>query len=255
VQIAGPDGRTLVATLYRPTSPASGAEPRPLVVLSHGSPPDAAGRPAMDRYRILTPIDALLERGYVVLVPMRRGFGATGGSFAEGFGTCANPDYRRAGAEAARDILAAMKYGQGLAFVRADRVLLVGQSVGGLASVAAASERPPGLVGVVNFSGGSGGDPVRHPGEPCRPDRLQQAYAAWGARTGVPVLWHYAENDQFFSPAHVREWFEGFVRAGGEGRLVMQPPFGTDGHGLFPSAYSVRIWTPAFDRFTAELGL
>jgi dienelactone hydrolase len=251
VQIPGPEGRTLVGTLYRPAT----TEPRPLIVLSHGSPVDAAARSTMDRYRILTPIDALLARGYVVLVPMRRGFGATGGGFAESHGGCANPDYHRAGLEAARDILAAMWYGQSLPFVRADRVLLVGQSVGGMSSIAAASLRPQGLVGVVNFAGGSGGNPQTRPGEPCRPERLQEAYAAWGKTVSVPVLWHYAENDHFFSPKHAREWYEAFAQAGGKGYLVVQPPFGNDGHGLFPSPFAVPIWTPEFDRFAAGLRL
>ena len=35
------------------------------------------------------------RRGYVVVLPLRRGFGATGGEFAEDPGTCANPDYRK----------------------------------------------------------------------------------------------------------------------------------------------------------------
>lgn len=251
VQIPGPDGRTLVATWYRP----EGAGPFPLIVLSHGSPPDPAARPAMDRFRVLTPIGALVARGYAVLVPMRRGFGATGGAFAEGYGTCANPNYLRAGNEAARDILAAMAYGQAQDFVRRDAVLLVGQSLGGYASIAAASRQPRGLVGVVNFSGGNGGNPAKSPGEPCRPERLAQAFAAWGASVRVPVLWHYVENDQFFSPHHVREWHSAFVKAGGKGPLVMQPPFGRDGHGVFASTGGVRVWAPAFDRFVAEFAI
>ena len=50
VHLPGPDGRTLTATVYRP----EGGAQHPLIVLSHGSPPNAAMRPAMDRYRILT---------------------------------------------------------------------------------------------------------------------------------------------------------------------------------------------------------
>jgi dienelactone hydrolase len=251
VRIPGPDGRTLVATWYRP----GGAGPFALIVLSHGSPFDAAARPAMDRYRVLTPIGAFVARGYAVLVPMRRGFGATGGAFAEGYGTCANPNYLRAGNEAARDILAAMAYGQAQGFVRRDAVILAGQSLGGYASIAAASLQPKGLVAVVNFSGGNGGRPTIAPGEPCRPERLAAAFAAWGARVQVPVLWHYTENDQFFAPRHVREWHSAFAKAGGVGPLVMQPPFGRDGHGVFASTDGVRVWAPAFDRFVAEFGI
>jgi dienelactone hydrolase len=251
VTLPGPAGRTLVATWYRPAGPG----PFPLIVLSHGSPPDAAGRARMGRYRIRAPIGALVERGFAVLVPMRRGFGATDGAFAEGNGGCAHPDYVHAGTVAAEDILAALRYARSQPFVRSDRVLFVGQSVGGMASVAAASARPAGLVGVVNFSGGNGGDPDRHPGEPCHAERLRAAYAVWGAQVGVPVLWHYVDNDKFFSPRHAREWFAAFERAGGRGELVIQPPYGLDGHGLFTQADAVPIWTPAFDRFVAQLPL
>ncbi|HET9734894.1 MAG TPA: CocE/NonD family hydrolase [Burkholderiales bacterium] len=251
VRVPGPGDRTLVATWYKP----AGGGPFPLIVLSHGSPPDPAARPAMDRNRILTPIGALVARGYAVLVPMRRGFGATGGAFAEGYGTCANPDYLRAGNEAAKDILAAMAYGQAQGFVQRDTVLLVGQSLGGYASIAAASRQPRGLVAVINFSGGNGGRPATTPGDPCRPERLGQAFAAWGASVRVPVLWHYVENDQFFAPRHVQSWYEAFTRAGGTGRLVMQPPYGRDGHGVFPSTGGVHIWAPAFDRFVADFGI
>jgi dienelactone hydrolase len=251
VHVPGPDGRTLVATWYRP----AGSGPFALIVLSHGSPFDPAARPAMDRYRVLAPIGALVGRGYAVLVPMRRGFGATGGRFVEGYGTCANPDYERAGMEAASDILAAMHYGQAQPYVRRDRVILAGQSLGGYASIAAASRQPAGLVAVVNFSGGNGGRPTIAPGEPCRPERLAAAFAAWGARVQVPVLWHYTENDQFFAPRHVRTWFEAFTRAGGRGELVVQPPFGRDGHGVFASTDGVRVWAPAFDRFVAHYAI
>jgi hypothetical protein len=37
------------------------------------------------------------RNGYVVVMPLRRGFGATGGEYAEDPGTCANPDYRKGG--------------------------------------------------------------------------------------------------------------------------------------------------------------
>jgi dienelactone hydrolase len=37
-------------------------------------------------------------------------------------------------------------------------VVLVGASMGGLASVASAAHEPPGVVAYVNFSGGTGGN-------------------------------------------------------------------------------------------------
>jgi dienelactone hydrolase len=242
---------TLTATVFRPM----GAGPFPLVVLSHGSPVSWHDRPAIGRYRRLPQIAEFVRRGFAVIVPIRRGFGATGGVFAEDYKSCREPDYISAGTQAGRDLLATMAYARKLVFVDPERILLVGQSAGGFASLAASSMDAAGVIGVVNFAGGRGGDPANRPGEPCGPERMTAAIARFAQTIKVPVLWHYAENDRFFGPTYVRAWFEAFERAGGKGRLVMQPPFGRDGHGLFASDLGLPIWTLEFDRFLAEIGL
>lgn len=241
----------ITATTYHP--PGSG--PFSLVVLSHGSPANAAARARMGRYRVITRIQALVERGFAVIVPMRRGFGDTGGDFAERFGRCDAPDFLSAGREAARDLLATVAYAAKLPFVKPDRIILLGQSAGGFASVAAASFNPPGVVAVVNLSGGRGGGAGQYGGEPCAPERMEETIAHFARTIRVPVLWHYAENDQYFGPHHVRRWFLAFVLAGARGKLVMQPPFGEDGHRIFASPAGLPIWTAEFDSFLREIGL
>jgi dienelactone hydrolase len=241
----------IVVTIFRPR----GAGPFPLVVLNHGSPPNAADRRKVARYRHVAQSRELVARGFVVVLPTRRGFGDTGGSFAEDYGKCDAPDYFRAGLRAAQDLLAALEYARKLSYVDRERILLVGQSAGGFASLAAASLKPAGVIGVVNFSGGRGGNPVTRPGEPCRPDVMAEAIGKYARTITVPVLWHYAENDKFFAPTHVRSWFEAFERGAAKGRLVMQPPFGKDGHSLFSADAGAPIWTAEFDRFIGELGL
>jgi dienelactone hydrolase len=79
-------------------------------------------------------------------------------------------------------------------------VVLVGQSAGGFASLAAASYAPEGLVAVVNFSGGRGGHPLTHPGTPCGAHQMADTVAHFATTTRVPVLWHYVQNDEFFAP-------------------------------------------------------
>jgi len=145
--------QVLTATTYQPP----GEGPFPLVVLSHGSPGDGAVRAMMGRYRRLTQIEEFVKRGFAVIVPMRRGYGATGGRWAERYGGCAAPDYYRAGLEAQKDLLATIAFAAKLPFVNPHRVVLVGQSAGGIASIAAASASLEGVIGVVNFSGGRGG--------------------------------------------------------------------------------------------------
>ena len=253
VRVPLPEGSgvpALVATTYRPP----GAGPFPLIVLSHGSPPSAADRPRMGRYRVISRIRELTARGFAVIVPMRRGYGDTGGPWAENYSRCSSPDYRGAGEAAAVDVIATTAYAASLPWVDRQRIILFGQSAGGFASIAAASRQPPGVVAVVNFSGGRGGQPDTRPGEPCGPDVMVRAIGHFAKTIRVPVLWHYAENDRFFAPVHVRAWFEAFEAAGAPGVLVMQPPFGNDGHSLFASAQGLPIWTAAFDDFLRHIG-
>lgn len=245
----GAEQWSLTATTYHPP----GEGPFPLIVLNHGSPGSAAERAIMGRYRLIPQIREFTNRGFAVIVPMRRGYGDTGGPWAERFGACVAPDYYRAGRESARDVIAAVEFAQTLPFVKRDRVILVGQSAGGIASIAAASSNPAGVIGVVNFSGGRGGRPYTDPGEPCMPGNMTEAIGKLARTIKVPVLWHYSENDQFFAPHHVKAWFKAFEEAGAKGKLVMQPPFQWDGHAIFGAAGGLPLWTAAFDRFLKEI--
>jgi dienelactone hydrolase len=240
----------LIATTYRP----KGKGPFPLIVLNHGSPASAAQREKMGRYRVLDRVQEFVIRGYAVVVPMRRGYGLTGGKWAEAYGRCEAPDYHAAGEQGAIDIIATTTHVSKLPWVDRRQIVLVGQSAGGFAAMAAASKRPAGVVAVVNFSGGRGGRPDTRPGEPCGADNMRRAISRFAQSIRVPVLWHYAENDRYFSPQHVRDWFHAFESAGATGSLVMQPPFGRDGHSLFSAAAGRPIWTTAFDVFMLRSG-
>lgn len=245
----GEHERDIVATTYMPDGPG----PFPLIVLSHGSPPDAHDRPKIGRYRELPQIRTFVQLGFAVIVPIRRGFGATGGTYAEDTGACSHPDYTAAGKEATQDVLAALAYADTLPQVDRDHVVLVGQSAGGFASLAAASFAPKGLVAVVNFSGGRGGNPTKHPGMPCGPQQMAEAIGKFASTTRVPVLWHYVQNDLYFEPDVVATWFAAFQAAGGQGQLIVEPPFGRNGHGMFAVKDSIPIWLPHVEQFLAPL--
>ena len=178
----------LEATLYRPEGPG----PFPLVVISHGSPRDPARRQRVERFRFEAQSRAFLTRGFAVVIPMRRGYGGSEGAFAEDIGRCKDADFLTAGLESAKDVLAAVRFMQAQPFVDAQRVLLVGVSAGGFASLALASQGVEGLVGVINFAGGRGSRAAR---QNCWPERLVQERGRFGRTTRVPTLWIYAEND------------------------------------------------------------
>jgi dienelactone hydrolase len=193
----------------------------------------------------------LLARGYMVALPLRRGYGQTGGPWLENFGSCSNPDYYRAGLTTAQDIQTVIDYFRGRAEVQRDRILLVGWSAGGWGSLAAASRSPPGVFAVINFAGGRGGG---HPqvGN-CVPQRLVEAAARYGATARIPTLWLYAANDSFFAPDLARKMSEAFVRAGGRAEYVALPAFGSDGHRVFRSAAARALWRPPLEAFLGTL--
>src|SRR5262245_51902522 len=215
----------LATMLVRPAA----AGPHPLVLISHGSPRDRADAETKSADWADWIANDFARRGYVVATVLRRGYGNSGGSVTEGFGTCKKPDYTAAGLATAQDIIQAMRYFQRQPYVDAGRVLLVGVSAGGFGSIAAASLAPSGLAGVVNFAGGRG-SPA--PDVVCSPDELIQAYATYGKTARVRSWWIYAQNDHFFAPALARRMFEAFTQAGAPAELIIAPPYQTDGHSL-----------------------
>lgn len=241
----------LAASVFYP----EGRGPFPVVILNHGTPASPSKRARMGKWLRPEPINALVGRGFAVMVPMRRGVGATGGRFNAGIGGCADPDFYHAGLRAAEDVVAAIEYARALPSVDPSRVLLVGHSAGGIASLAAASLRPEGLVAVANFSGGRGsGRPGSKPGVPCHPERMAAAIGQYARSIDVPVLWYYAQNDTYFGPAVVRDWFESFRRNGGRGELVIQAAFGSEGHFVLTRPGGAKHWGPVLDRFLASHG-
>ena len=240
-------GATIVVTSFRPR----GAGPFPWIVLSHGTATTAAANRAMGRYRPLPAVNEWVVRGYAVVAPVRRGYGASGGEhFGDSYGTCARPNFQRAGEGGALDLLATIEWAKAQPDLDSRRWLLVGQSAGGFASIYTASKRPEGLLAVLAFAPGRGGRPDTHPGEPCAPKAVADLFASVAPQIAVPVLWFYAENDQYVGRAAQQLWFNAFRDAGGHGELVVIPPFpAARGHGVFPSAAGVKWWTPAVAAF------
>ncbi len=198
VKVPGPGGSTLVTRVIK----SPGEARQPLVVINHGSPADSSQRTKMEPPRYSALSSWFLARGYVVALPLRRGYGETGGAWAEAYGRCETPDYYSAGLQSAADVQATIDFMRTQPYVAPDRTLVVGQSAGGWATVALSSRNPPGVPGMINFAGGRGGH-QKLPGGGignCTPDALVQAAARYGATARVPLLWIYAENDSLPSP-------------------------------------------------------
>ena len=147
-------------------------EKAPFLVLNHGRAGDAAGRAALGRARYDANAAWFVERGFVVFVPTRIGYGVTGGPDVEDSGPCNNRDYTTMFNIAAAQSVTLIQYAKSLPHVNGERGLLVGQSVGGATTVALAAQNLPGVVGAINFAGGSGGNATRWPENPCSPQEL-----------------------------------------------------------------------------------
>jgi dienelactone hydrolase len=230
----------LEATLFKP----SGDGPFPLAIINHGK---AYGDPKLQgRYRPYSAVRYFLQRGYVVLVPMRQGF-----SKSEGLYIGAGCNVESNGRTQAQDILSALKYISTQAFVDPSRVIVLGQSHGGWTTLAlGASSPPPGVKGLVNFAGG-----LRQEGCTAWQNTLVRAAGGLGADSKLPSLWFYGDNDSFFAPLVWRGMHEAFVRAGGDARLIAFGEFSGDAHAMFGSRIGEQIWQPELSRFLEQIGL
>jgi dienelactone hydrolase len=238
----------LIGTIYRPR----GAGPFPVIVLSHGSPTNPADRVVMGRYRLLAQIRALITEGFAVLAPMRRGYGQSQESVAESFGRCPQARFDLAGTESARDISSAIAWLRSQSDLDGNRIILMGQSAGGFASLAASSESIPGIVATINLSGGRGGNGAT--GIPCNVTAMTDLMAQYGGKTRVPALWFYVENDKYFGPETAATWFKAWQGAGGTGKLLINPTHGNDGHLLFYAPDGLPIWLGAIRDFLKSTG-
>jgi len=246
------DGAGAVRLLYSQVCRPKTEAPARLVVISHGSPPVAADRLTMRPAACSSEaVRWFLERGFVTVQAMRRGYGDTGGSYDESSGTCSAADYEASGRESARDIAAVVDYAAALPYARRDGVVLVGQSAGGWATLAMAARNDPRVAAYVDMAGGRGGHVHLQANANCRPDQLALAAGRFGASARAPMLWVFAANDSYFAPDIVQAMYAAFTAAGGRADLHQLAPFGTDGHRLFWGRGGSKIWGPLVERTLA----
>jgi dienelactone hydrolase len=238
----------MILTHYRP----KGEGPFPVVIVNHGRAPKEK-RAEVPRHRQTGLARYWTRRGFAVFVPTRLGYGETSQRFdPESSGTCSAADYRPAVDAMVRHIAATIEFAREQPWSDMSRIVLMGASYGGFATIAANGRNFPGLTAAINFSGGMGGNPKQRPGRPCSPDRIAQVAAEAGKSAKVPMLWLYSENDKFWGAEWPLKWFAAYIKGGGRAELKMFPPVDDDGHKLFDKGF--RLWRPVVDKFMSALG-
>ncbi|MEC5387585.1 CocE/NonD family hydrolase [Uliginosibacterium sp. H3] len=252
----------IVTYVYRPEKEAATF---PIVIFSHGRATTAEARGRVDQ-PARSIIDFWLKRGFAVVAAVRPGYGATGGGDREVSGSrwvegpdrtliCeGRGDFQAVAEKSAEAVSKVIEWTRAQPWADRSRILLLGQSVGGLTTVALTSKQIEGVVGAINFSGGTGGEPVRSPGMSCKPEAIAALYRAYGAKASVPSLWLYSRNDQFWGEAAPRDWYAAFSEGGSDTRFFQAPALpNRDGHQLL--LHGANYWMPEVDAFLRKLGV
>jgi len=243
-----------LAYLVRPV----GAGPFPLVIMNHGVSLDPRERSFFPMVEFRDAAHWFAHRGYMVIAPVGPGYGGGGldmpehglyGLFFSSIGKCTNPNFRDPGLAIAALDNWIIDYMIRAKLVLPDKVVVVGQSAGGWASIALSSLNPAPVRAIITFAAGRGGRVDGKPNNNCAPDKLVEATREFGRTSRVPMLWIYASNDTFFGPELSGRMHEAFTAAGGKAEYHMLPPFGSDGHFLIDSPDAVPIWAPLVSQF------
>ena len=241
---------SLEVVIYKP----AGNGLFPALMFNHGSTGNG-DNPALftSTYSSAAIARFFTDKGWLVAFPQRRGRGKSDGLYDEGFevnrsGYSCEPQLSLPGLERAlTDLDAAYSYLATRPDVDSKRMLIGGQSRGGIASSVYAGTRPTRFVGVINFVGGWVGDMCPSA------TAVNTVSFRRAAAFAPPMLWLYGENDPFYKISHSKSNFDAFTQAGGKGDFkVFDAGRGRNGHGVVSLP---GLWRSAMDDYLKQLGL
>ena len=236
-------------TIYRPV----GDGPFPLLVFNHGRATPSK-RVSQGRYRPDVAARYFTAKGLVVMVPTRIGYWETYSDFdPEDTGNPNSPRFEAFDEAVYAQVMATVNFAKTLPYVDTSRWLVGGQSAGGHTSVVVISKAPPGLIGGINFAGGSGGNPDTRPGNPYAPASLESNWAGLAKTAKAPMIWLYWPNDKYWGPDVPKSWHKAWLANGGRAEFPVFPRSpGEEGHhGLDED---MDHWLPHVDAFLGSLG-
>jgi len=235
-----------------------GEGPFPLLVMNHGVTLDPKERSYFPVIEFRAAALWFARNGYVVVAPVRPGYGHTAIEIPErglfglnfsGVGKCSDANFRDAGLAVASIDKWVIDYMSVQPFIRRGDVIVVGQSGGGWGAIALASLNPTSVRAIIGFAAGRGGHFQGKPNNNCAPDNLVNAVAQFGRTARIPMLWIYAHNDSYFGPELTKRLASAFQAAGGNVEYHLLPDFEADGHFMIDAADAVQIWAPLVSEF------
>jgi len=232
--------------VYQPSGTGRSADRKfPVLIYNHGS---SGGNPKLSiPARHIA--DYFVNRGFIVVVPMRRGRGNSSGESPEPEDRNCDPDYWKPGLRASsEDLSAVFEYVALIPQADPSSVILAGASRGGFLSVAyaAGGKYRQNIVGVINFVGGW----VGQTDGKCGIDFNYVSFARFGAETRVPMLWLYGSPDIYYASRSVMSYHRVFAATGGNVRFRLIHGVPRNGHWLpgYPD-----LWARPVGSFLASL--
>jgi pimeloyl-ACP methyl ester carboxylesterase len=191
----------------------------------------------------INPLADIARRGWLVVAIHRRGYGLSDGPMqsdspcaADAFISWMNAD--------ADDVEASIPAVAKRPDADPTRMIAIGGSAGGAASLALGARSPPGLAAVVNLAGGehfSGCEAVRK--------SIPADFASLGSRSRIPNLWVFAKNDLNHPLDQIEVMRAAFTAAGADLKLALLEPIGDDGHTGVASIIGRGQWLVELDNF------
>lgn len=198
--------------------------------------------------------------GFITIIPIRAGYGESGGAISDFKGTCLKPKIIEGMNNMVHQNLKVLEYIRNIPYININEGLIAGVSGGGGLSIAVASENISGLKGVVNFAGALK-DVYAQPTSQninerreinCASEETKLAFKYYGSSTKVPSLWLYSINDRIIGITKPMEWFQTFQKANyiPKGKFEFLQSYKLDGHGFMNDG---NIWIPQFNKFLQEI--
>ncbi|PSU36064.1 alpha/beta hydrolase family protein [Photobacterium lutimaris] len=239
--LPGKSNISLEATVYKP----AGKGPFPTVIFNHGStgpyviPQDYTINPwGFGRY--------LVSKNIALIIPMRRGRGKSEGSYNELY-TCDREGINKGVDYAVKSVDATYTYLMNQPWVDKEKVLLSGNSRGGILSLVYASEHPEAFSGVINFSGGWVGDVCNNNSQ----SKNIEIFEDVAKKLKIPTLFIYGHNDPYYSDTTIESFVTAYEQAGGQVYFKFYQ-LGADvsGHDVFYN-YG-HLWSYVVDNYLIE---